>query len=100
MLPCLEDNAHGVLLRVLIQPRAGRDQLVGLHQDRLKIRLSAPPVDGAANRQCCRYLAQCLGLAKSQVSLHSGSRSRRKTLLLSEVTLERISRRLETALSP
>lgn len=98
-LSCLEPSGRDVLLRVLVQPRSGRDQLVGLYGDRLKVRLSAPPVEGAANQRCCQFLARCLGLAKHRVNLHSGLRSRRKTLRLDNVSTGQVSRCLERLLA-
>ena len=59
----LEAIADGVRLRLRIQPRASRSEVVGLHGDTIRIRLAAPPVDGAANEELVRYLAEVLGRA-------------------------------------
>jgi uncharacterized protein (TIGR00251 family) len=73
----------GWLLDVLVQPRTSRTQLAGLHDGRLKLRLTAPPVDGAANAALLDFLAQCLGLPRGALSVASGSTGRRKTVRIS-----------------
>lgn len=90
----LEARADGVLLRVLVQPRASRNELAGIQQGALKVRLTAPPVEGAANQECVRFLAKILDVAPSAISLVSGHKSRRKTFLVQQTTLERISTQL------
>jgi len=69
-------------IRVWVQPGAKRDELAGLHQDHLKIRLGAPAVDNKANQALVAFVAGLLGLKRSQVSLETGHSSRQKTLCL------------------
>ena len=69
-----------ILLTLHIQPGAKKTEIAGLHGDALKIRLAAPPVDGKANAALAAYVADCLDLPKSAVSLKSGQTSRRKVL--------------------
>jgi len=80
--PWLRQTADGVELRLFVQPRAGRDRLVGVQGDELKVRLAAPPVDGAANAACCGFFAKLCKLPKSCVTLVAGESSRHKRLLL------------------
>ena len=68
----------GVELALMVQPRAGRSEVVGPHGDTFKIRLAAPPVDGEANEELVRFLAKTLGVPKSAVSIGSGETGRRK----------------------
>ena len=82
MYPCLQETADGVVLRVQVQPRSSRNQLVGLQGDALKIKLTSPPVEGAANKACCDYLAKLFGIAKGAVRLVAGGKSRQKRILL------------------
>ncbi len=82
----VEPAAGGVRLRVLVQPRAGRSELAGIHGDRLRVRLGAPPVDGAANDELCRLLAGLLDVARGRVVIQSGARGRRKTVLVEGMT--------------
>jgi len=67
-------------LEVWVQPGARKDELAGVHDDRLKIRLCAPAVDNKANKALVLYVAGLLGLKRNQVSLAAGHTSRRKTL--------------------
>ena len=77
----VQENRQGLLLKVFIQPRSSKNMVAGLHGDALKIKLTAPPVDGAANIMCIAYLAQCLGLPKSSIEIVSGQKSRTKRVL-------------------
>ncbi len=72
----------GIQIAATIQPRASRNRIDGLHNGALKIRLTSPPVDGAANKACVRFLAKCLGLSPANVSIVRGLTSRNKTLNL------------------
>ena len=78
----LRENSRGILLQVVIQPRASKDMIVGLHGDRLKIRIAAPPVEGEANKRCIQFLAKCLSVPRSRLEIISGHSSRNKSLLI------------------
>ena len=78
----MRKTSKGVLLQVFIQPRASKDMIVGLHGDRLKIKVAAPPVEGEANKRCIQFLAKCLSVPRSTLQIVSGHNSRNKTLLL------------------
>ncbi len=67
-----------LLLFLRIQPRGGRDAFVGVHGDRYKVRITAPPVDGRANAQLIRFLAKAFGVGRADVRLVSGESSRNK----------------------
>lgn len=71
-----------------MQPRAARDGFVGLHDGCLKIRLTAPPVEGAANEALLRFLAQWLQVPRRHVTLVSGPGSRRKLVEVEGLTAE------------
>jgi uncharacterized protein (TIGR00251 family) len=93
-VPPFDPTSGGVRLTVQVQPRASRTEVVGLHGDAVRIRLSAPPVDGAANDALVRYLAERLGLARGAVTLVSGLSGRRKVVVLEGVTPDEVRRRL------
>jgi uncharacterized protein (TIGR00251 family) len=76
--PWCQWDGEDLLLAVHIQPRASTDSLGGTHGDRLKIRLTAPPVDGKANSHLIRFLAKHFGVPCRQVLLLSGENSRAK----------------------
>ena len=82
MLACLRAHPDGTLISLYIQPRSARNQIVGMHADSLKLKLTSPPVEGAANKSCCEYLAKIFRIAKSEAVLVSGERSRQKMILL------------------
>ncbi len=69
-----------LILDVRVQPRASRDEIVGSHGDRLKIRLTAPPVDGKANQYLLKFLAKFCGVPVRQVTLLSGETGRSKRI--------------------
>lgn len=67
-------------LQLMVQPGATRSEAVGVHGDRLRVRVQAPPVDGRANRALCEWLARRLGVAASRVRVVAGESGRRKTV--------------------
>jgi uncharacterized protein (TIGR00251 family) len=81
----LEATAQGVRLRLRIQPRASRSEVAGLHGELLRIRLAAPPVDGAANAELVRFLAELLEVPQRSVSITAGHGGRQKTVTVAGV---------------
>lgn len=73
-------NGDDLLLTLWVQPRASRDELVGPHGDALKVRITTPPVEGAANLHLQRLFAHLCAVSPSQVSLISGESGRNKRL--------------------
>ena len=71
-------DGEDLILDCHLQPKASSDEFAGLHGERLKIRLTAPPVEGKANAHLLAFLGKAFGVAKSQVSLISGELSRQK----------------------
>ncbi len=78
----VQKNPRGVVFKVLIQPRSSKNMLAGLHDDALKVKLTAPPVNNAANRMSIKFLAKALGVPKSSLEIVSGHTSRNKQVLL------------------
>jgi uncharacterized protein (TIGR00251 family) len=78
----IREHPNGMVLRVFVQPRASKDRIVGLHGDRLKIKVAAPPVDGQANKRCIQFMAKCLSVPRSSLQIISGQNSRNKQVLL------------------
>ena len=83
------DEADGVVLEVLVQPRASRTRVVGEHDGRLKIQLAAPPVDGEANAALVAFLADVLSVRKQDVAIVRGETGRRKSVRVRAVTAAR-----------
>lgn len=69
-----------LILDCHLQPKASKDEFAGLQGERLKIRLTAPPVDGKANAYLQKFLAKAFAVAKTQVLIESGELSRQKRL--------------------
>nr|HID57995.1 YggU family protein [Desulfobacterales bacterium] len=78
----IQETPEGVILKAVILPRSSKNELVGVKGDALKIRLTAPPVEGAANKMCIRFLAEILKVAKSKIEIVSGKGSRTKKILV------------------
>ena len=74
-------NPEGICFKVYVQPRSSKNMIVGLHDDRLKIKVTAPPVEGAANRACIKLLAKCLSVSASSLEITAGHNSRTKSIL-------------------
>jgi uncharacterized protein (TIGR00251 family) len=86
----ITESLEGVLFTVHVQPRASRNEVCGVQGDELKLRLTAPPVEDAANKLCIEFLARLLGIAKSRVSITSGAKSRHKTIKVTGIVRENI----------
>ena len=69
---------NGLLLNIILQPKAGKDQIVGLYGDELKITITAPPIDGKANA----HLLKQFKVAKTQIELRKGELSRHKQVFI------------------
>ena len=89
-----------VTLKVRLQPRASRDEIDGLLGDALKIKVTAPPVEGRANKAVKKLLAVRLGLPPSQIEMIAGERSREKLLRISGITRAEMERALGIILPP
>lgn len=87
----LEKHKDGTLILVKLVPAAKHNKIVGLYDDRLKISLTAPPVDGKANKAIVEFLAKKLGISKSLLEITAGQTSRRKTILASGLSPEEIA---------
>jgi uncharacterized protein (TIGR00251 family) len=95
MPPYLQETRDGVILRVKVQPRASRDEVTGVHGDALKVRIAAPPVEGAANIRLVMVLAKKLGVSRGQLELRTGSTSRLKAIAIQGISADEVRRRLE-----
>lgn len=78
----LSENPQGIRLRIFLQPKASRDQIVGLHDNELKIAITAPPVEGQANAHLLKYLSKLFKVPKSSIVLEKGELQRHKQLFI------------------
>jgi len=78
----IKTKNDGVLFKIHVQPRASTNAVAGLYDDALKIRLTAPPIDGAANKMCINFLSKQLGITKSSIEIVAGQTSRTKHIFI------------------
>jgi uncharacterized protein len=89
------ETGAGLRVPLHVQPRARRNEIAGYHNGALKVRLTAPPVEDAANRALLEFFASRLDLPKSRLSIVSGSKSRNKVLRIEGITLAEFLARLD-----
>jgi uncharacterized protein (TIGR00251 family) len=85
--PFLKPTPEGLVLFIRVQPGARKTTWSGQHGQEMKLSVQAPPLDGAANQSCLRFLAQWFGLKRAQVILLKGEKSRSKVFLMKGLTL-------------
>jgi len=90
----LKESAAEVTFAVKVIPRASRNEIAGVEGEALRVRLTAPPVEGAANAALLAFLAEVLGMPKRDVRLVSGQTARRKVVAVAGVTAEEVQERL------
>lgn len=81
----IKQGADGVRFPVIVAPRSSKTVVAGVHDGALKVRLSAPPVEGAANNELIAFFAKRLRVPKSAVTIVSGKSSKRKNVMIAGV---------------
>jgi len=76
----IRETSTGAVFRIRVVPRASRNEAVGIRDDALKLRITAPPVEGKANEACIALLAELLGVKRTRVTIVAGHASRAKTV--------------------
>ena len=94
MIP-IRDTPQGATFAIKVHPRARKNAIAGEIGDALKLVLTAPPVEGKANKACIAYLAEALGVSRGAVTIVSGETSRQKVVRVSGLGAEAIRRRLK-----
>lgn len=84
-------------IRIYVQPRASKTEISGMHDGALRIRLAAPPVNGAANEALVAFIAETLDIAKSRVRVVSGLGSRRKVVRIEGMSEGAVAAALDTS---
>jgi uncharacterized protein (TIGR00251 family) len=82
----IKEAAGSVVLPIQVVPRSSQCKLVGWQGDFLKINITAPPVDGKANEQCIRFLADAFGVKKDRVQIVGGLKTKKKTIVIQGLT--------------
>jgi len=86
----ISSTSSGVRFQVYVQPRASRSEIVGDHDGALRVRLTAPPVDNAANDELIALLAKALGAPRRDIRIVGGATSRRKVVEVDGVGAEQV----------
>lgn len=85
-------------LSVYVQPRSSRNRCCGVHEDGLKLMVTAPPVDGKANQAVKAYLAALFGVKRSSIGLAAGQHTRKKTFYFKTLSEQSLADRLHSLL--
>ena len=94
MIP-IHDTPNGASFAIKVQPRAKRNAISGVVGDTLKISLSAPPLEGRANRACTEFLAEVLDIPRSSITIAAGAATRRKMIRIAGMSAEEVRKRLQ-----
>jgi len=92
--PFITTHAEGMTLAIKVQPRASSNGLAGVHGGELKVKVTAPPVDSAANEAVVRLFAELLGCPRGAIEILRGETSRHKVVLVRGVSAERAATQL------
>jgi uncharacterized protein (TIGR00251 family) len=88
--PFVKSKGADVVLLIKLAPRSSSNRIIGQHAGRLKIAVTAPPVDGKANELLIEFLAKVLALAKRSISISRGQTSRDKEVVISGVNIDQV----------
>ncbi len=92
--PTIQEIEGGVQLRIKVQPRSAKNQLCGLQGDDIKLKLTAPPVDGAANEACLRFFAELFDIPLNRIQIVSGQTGRNKIIRVAGLNKEQVLAKL------
>mgnify|MGYP001066078779 CR=1 FL=1 len=93
-MPAIHEKQGAVTFAVKVHPRSNQDAITGKLGDALKLSLTAPPIDGRANRACIDFFAKLLKVPKSSVTIASGASGRSKVIRVAGVSAEYVRERL------
>ena len=95
-LPRNKAEEKSVLISIRIQPRASKNEIIRMEGGKLKIRLTAPPVDGAANEALVKFLSNQLHVGRAQVEIVSGHTGREKIIRIAGIDNDQAERLLKS----
>jgi hypothetical protein len=96
----IREKAGGVQFAVRVIPGASKNEVAGIQDGALKVKLTAPPVEGKANRACVDFLAGLLGVRRSALAITAGEKSRKKTVSVDGIGRGDLEARLKGLLEP
>ncbi|MDP2852653.1 MAG: DUF167 domain-containing protein [Smithellaceae bacterium] len=90
----IRETKDGLSFDIHVNPHASRAEIAGISDGMLKVRVTAPPVEGAANEACIGLLSKKLDLRKSQIKISSGAKGRKKTILVGEINKTELEQKI------
>jgi hypothetical protein len=96
----IKETASGVRFAVRVIPGASKNEVAGIQDGALKLKLTSPPVEGKANRACVEFLAGLLGVRRSALEITSGEKSRKKTVTVTGLARVELEERLKGLVQP
>ena len=94
----LRDSKRGLTFDIQVIPHASRAEIAGVQEGAFKVKVTAPPMEGAANEACIKLLARELGLKKSQMEISSGAKSRKKTVMIKDISKAELETKINNIL--
>ena len=79
-------TGNDIIVKVKIVPGSSKNKIIGVYNDSLKITITAPPVEGKANKKCIAYLAKYFDVAKSKIEIISGQTSKNKLIKIYDIS--------------
>jgi hypothetical protein len=86
---------NDIIIRVKIVPGSSKNKIIGVYKDSLKITITAPPVEGKANKKCIAYLAKYFNVAKSKIEIISGLASKNKLIRIYDISQKEFLEKIE-----
>jgi len=84
----------GILLKVYLQPKSSKNEIVGPYRDGIKVKVTAPPIEGKANEALIRFLAKELGVSLSSIEIIRGHHSQEKAMKISGILDQELVKKL------
>jgi uncharacterized protein (TIGR00251 family) len=81
-----KSTGNDIVIKVKIAPGSSKNKIDGVYNNALKISITAPPVEGKANKKCITYLAKCFDIAKSKIEIISGKTSKNKLIKIYDIS--------------
>ncbi len=88
-------TGNDIIIKVKIVPDSSKNKIIGVYNDSLKINITAPPVEGKANKKCIAYLAKYFDVAKSKIEIISGQTSKNKLIKIYDISQKEFLEKIE-----
>ncbi len=92
---CFKITGNDIIIKVKIVPGSSKNKIIGAYNDALKITITAPPVEGKANKKCIAYLAKFFDVAKSKIEIILGKNSKNKLIKIYDISQKEFLDKIE-----